>query len=131
MLVEVGAVMSFHACGSRWGEQIMPEHMARMYFRVEDFRGRRCYGLVPTEPQNSIRQLLLAISADEVRSLYLVVSIDTSDPKSPIKRIKPVALKSAGWPVELRELRQLEHSAFHTVNCNERALHSPSQVATL
>ena len=94
----------------------MPEHMARMYFRdvsngrvsfdVEDFLGKRRYGLVPQEPKNSVRELLLAISADEVRSFYLVVSIDTSDPNSPIKCIKPVALKSAGWSVELRELRQ-------------------------
>jgi len=134
MLVEVGAVVSFHACGSRGGEKIMPEHMARMYFRdvsngrlsfdVEDFLGKRCYGLVPQEPKNSVRELLLAISADEVRSFYLVVSIDTSDPNSPIKRIKPVALNSAGWPVELRELRQPKPRAFHSVNSNERALHS-------
>lgn len=125
MLVEVGAVVSFHARGSREGEQPMPEHMARMYFRdvsngrlsfdVEDFLGKRCYGLVPQEPKNSVWELLLAISADEVRSFYLVASI-ASDPNSPIKRIKPVALNSAGWSVELCELRQPKPRAFHSVN---------------
>jgi hypothetical protein len=125
MLVEVGAVVSFHACGSRGGDQTMPEHMARMYFRdvsngrvsfdVEDFLGKRRYGLVPQEPKNSVRELLLAISADEVRSFYLVVSIDTSDPNSPIKCIKPVALKSAGWSVELRELRQAKPRSIASI----------------
>ena len=134
MLVEVGAVVSFHACGSRGGEKIMPEHMARMYFRdvsngrlsfdVEDFLGKRRYGLVPQEPKNSVRELLLAISAEEVRSFYLVVSIDTSDPNSPIKCIKPVPLKSAGWSVELRELREPKARSFHSFNYNERALDS-------
>jgi hypothetical protein len=68
--------------------------------------GERRYGLVKQEPQNRAREILLAISADDVRSFHLVISIDISDPKSPIKRIKPVTLNSAGWSAELRELRQ-------------------------
>jgi hypothetical protein len=61
ILVELGAVVSFHVSGSRAGELTMPEHKANIYFHdvsngrlsfdVEDFRGEGRYGLVKQEPQ--------------------------------------------------------------------------------
>jgi hypothetical protein len=54
MLVEVGAIVSFR---SRTGDLTMPEQMAAKHFHdvsngqlsfdVEDFRGKRRYGLAP------------------------------------------------------------------------------------
>ena len=103
----------------------MPEQMAahdvsngHLSFDVEDFRGKRRYGLAPQESRDSVRELLLAISAGEVRSLHLVVSIDIAYPESPIKRIKEV--NSTGWTPELRELRQPERRGSFSGNYKER-----------
>ena len=73
MLVEVGAIVSFRASGSRTGDLTMPEQMAAKHFHdvsnghlsfdVEDFRGKRRYGLARQESRDSVRELLLAISA--------------------------------------------------------------------
>jgi len=129
MLVEVGAIVSFRASGSRTGDLTMPEQMAAKHFHdvsnghlsfdVEDFRGKRRYGLAPQESRDSVRELLLAISAGEVRSLHLVVSIDIANPESPIKRIKEV--NSTGWTPELRELRQPERRGSFSGNYKERS----------
>ena len=129
MLVEVGAIVSFRASGSRTGDLTMPEQMAAKHvhdvskghlsFDVKDFRGKRRYGLAPQESRDSVRELLLAISAGEVRSLHLVVSIDIANPESPIKRIKEV--NSTGWTPELRELRQPERRGSFSENYKERS----------
>lgn len=100
VFVRLGSIVSKNVCGLYEGTEAVSEDFVKTYshntprgffsFEVNDFSGKRHYGLSYGFEPKSDWTILIVISADDVLSFQAYFVIDMSNLKNPIRAIQPL-----------------------------------------